>query len=266
MNRRLQTASRAARAAGKLLREKFNTPRTVRSKGKRDIVTDADYAAESTVRDILLTRFPQDLFLSEEGDAAERQALWDQVTRNDDLGLWVVDPLDGTTNYARRQPTFSVSIALVRRGAVQVGVVYDPMRDELFAAERARGAYLNGQRIAASHIGAFANAVIGTEWARAQPLRERTAALLARMAVRVMSVRCGGSAALSLSYIAAGRLDAYFHLSLYPWDVAAGALLIEEAGGRVTTLQGEPWSVHSQAYVATNGHLHRQMLAYFRNR
>jgi myo-inositol-1(or 4)-monophosphatase len=255
---------RAARAAGKVLREKFDATREISTKGKRDIVTDADYAAERAVREALLTRFPQDHFLSEESDVATRRALWSQAEASDTLALWVVDPLDGTTNYAHRVPVFSVSIALVRAQAVQLGVVYDPLLDELFSAERGQGAYLNGKRIGASSTRAFRDAVIGLEWARAQALRERTAALLAQMAAGALTARTTGSAALSLCYIAAGRFDAYFHFSLSPWDVAAAALIIEEAGGRVTTPAGAAWSVHSQAYVASNGLLHSTMLRFFK--
>ncbi len=264
MTRRLQTARRAARAAGKIMREKLNGARDIHSKGARDIVTDADYAADHAVRTILRARFPYDHVLSEEDAPDVREKLWARVARSTDERLWVIDPLDGTTNYAHRLPSFCVSIALLQRGAVQIGVVYDPLRDELFAAERGRGAVLNGVPIAVSATRRFVDAVVGTEWARDQKLRERTAAIFSRMVARATTARAFGSAALSLCYVAAGRLDAYFHFSLSPWDVAAAALIIEEAGGRVTTPTGAPWSVHSQAYVVSNGHLHPQMLRYFK--
>lgn len=266
MTQRLQTASRAARAAGRVLRAKFDAAREIRSKGKRDIVTDADYAAERAAREVLLARFPDDRFLSEESDARERAALWAEAEASDAVALWVVDPLDGTTNYAHHQPVFGVSIGLYVRHAVQLGVVYDPVHDELFAAERGHGATVNGRRMAVSTTRVLDDAVIGMDWARAQPVRTRVAHAVARMIQRVMTLRSCGSAALSLCYIAAGRLDAYFHLSLSPWDVAAGGLMVEEAGGKVTTPAGAPWSVHSQAYVASNGHLHRAMLRYLKER
>ncbi len=260
---RLSTAARAARAAGQVLCEKFNAAREIRSKGKRDIVTDADFAAERAVHDIVMARFPHDGFVSEEGTAAERDALWARGDADPNLALWIIDPLDGTTNYAHRQPMFAVSIAVYQNHAVQAGVIYDPIRDELFAAERGCGATVNGKPIAVSATRNFADAVLGLEWARAPKVRARTAQLVTRMSARVTTVRCNGSAALSLCWVAAGRLDAYMHLSLQPWDVAAGALIVEEAGGKVTMPDGAPWTVHSQAYVATNGHLHRAMRRYF---
>jgi len=264
MTQRLQTAMRAARAAGKVLLEKLNVGREIRSKGKRDIVTDADYAADRTVRSILLSRFPNDRFLSEEGDAAQQRKLWAQAETSDEIALWVVDPLDGTTNYAHHLYPFSVSIAFFRANAVQLGVVYDPIRGEMFSAERGRGAYLNGKPIGTSSTRVLSKAVAGTEWAREQGLRSDTAVVFTRMLYRMTTARAFGSAALSLCYVAAGRLDAYFHFSLSPWDVAAAALIVEEAGGKVTTPTGAAWSVHSRAYVATNGHLHSKVLRFFK--
>ncbi len=260
MSQRLQTAVRAARAAGRVLHAKIDAARDIRAKGKRDIVTDADYAAEQAVREVLLARYPEDRFLSEESDALERQALWAQAEAADSCALWVVDPLDGTTNYAHHLHVFCVSIALYAQRRVQLGVVYDPVSQEMFAAERGCGATVNGKPIRTSGTQVLDNAVIGMDWARAQAVRKRSAGALARMILRVMTLRASGSAALSLCYVAAGRLDAYFHYSLSPWDVAAGALVVEEAGGKVTTPAGEAWSVHSQAYVVSNGPLHRAML------
>ncbi len=264
MSQRLETAKRAARAAGRVLRKKFNAAREIRAKGKRDIVTDADYAAERVVREILLHHFSHDDFLSEEDDAVTRQALWAQADESDARPLWVVDPLDGTTNYAHRLPSFAISIALYREGQVQLGVVYDPLRDELFSAERGKSAYLNGHRIKVSETRHFDAAVIGTEWARAPKWRDRTARTLAKMVARATTARSTGSAALSVCYVAAARLDAYFHFSLSPWDVAAAALIVEEAGGRVTTPANEPWDVHSKAYVVSNGHLHSAVIRFFK--
>lgn len=265
MNPRMQIAKRAARAAGQTLHRKFDETREVHSKGKRDIVTDADYAADRAVREILFARFPEDRVLSEESAAAAQDALWKEVRADETLGLWILDPLDGTTNYAHHQSIFCVSIALYQFRAVQIGVIYDPIHDELFAAERGRGATLNGRPIAVSATEKFGDAVIGMEWARRQSIRLRTAKVLSRMVARAMTARSTGSAALSLCSVAAGRLDAYFHLSLSPWDVAAGGLIVEEAGGRVTTPTGAPWAVDSRAYVASNGTLHPATLRFFRN-
>ena len=264
MSRRFQVAVQAARAAGKILVEKLREGREIKFKGRRDIVTDADYAADRTIRAILLARFPHDQYLSEEGDAAERARLWKMADASDDLAVWVVDPLDGTTNYSRNLYPFTTSIALYQAGAVKVGVVYDPVSKELFAAERGRGAWLNDKPMRVSDRTDFENAVVGTEWARATQVRRRTAKIFSQLVEVVMTARAFGSAAMSLSYVAAGRLDGYFHLSLSPWDVAAAALIIEEAGGRVTTLDGKPRSVHSKEYLASNGRLHGKLLKYFK--
>ncbi len=264
MTQRLTTAIQAARAAGAVLAKKLDAPREIHSKGVRDIVTDADFAADHIIRRTLLGKFPRDQFLSEEGDAAERARLWERAAAEPNFNLWIVDPLDGTTNYARQLPSFCTSIALYRAGAVQCGVVYDPTRHELFAAERGRGAWRNGKPLAVSSRRKFADAVIGVEWARDQALRERTADIYSQMVIQATTARAFGSAALSLSYVAAGRLDAYFHFSLSPWDFAAAALIIEEAGGKITTPQGKAWNIHSQAFVATNGLLHRAALEFFK--
>ena len=165
MTPRLTTALRAARAAGKVLHQKFHETRTIKSKGKRDIVTDADFAADRTVREILLGRFTDDRFLSEEGDAAARAALWAEAKENPALAVWVVDPLDGTTNYARHLPIFCVSIALYQNHAVQLGAIYDPIHHELYAAERGHGATLNGKPIVVRPTASLQDAVFGMEWA-----------------------------------------------------------------------------------------------------
>ncbi len=264
MSPRLQTAMRAARAAGKQVRARLDKTRNIRSKGKRDIVTDADYAADRAVRSILHARFPRDHFLSEEDTLDTRNKVWARVGISEDECLWIVDPLDGTTNYARRLPCFSVSIALYRHGAVQIGVVYDPLRDEMFAAERDRGAFRNNERMKVSSTRDFDHAVVGTEFARDRRSRARTTAVFSKLLARVTTGRALGSAALSLCYVAAGRFDGYFHLSLSPWDVAAAALIVEEAGGRITTPAGEPWSIHSKTFVASNGHVHPQLLRIFK--
>ncbi len=264
MSSRFQVAIRAARAAGRMLVEKLEHGRTVKSKGKRDIVTDADYAAERIVRETLLGSFPRDNFLSEEGSVAEQKRLWAQASRSNGIAMWIVDPLDGTTNYSRGLYPFCVSIAMYQAGVVQIGVVYDPVTDELFAAERGRGAFLNNKPIRVSNNHKIEDAVLAVEWARAPRLRRRTTEIFGRVVDRAMTGRAFGSAALGISYIAAGRFDGYMHLSLSPWDVAAAGLIIEEAGGTMTTPTGAPWDVHSQAYVASNGFLHARLLRFFK--
>ncbi len=264
MSTRYQIAVRAARAAGKILREKFEHTREVKFKGRRDIVTDADFAADHALREIILAQFPNDAFLSEEDTKEKRAQLWAQARAENGIYLWIADPLDGTTNYAHRLPFFTTSIALFHANQVQLGAVYDPIHNELFAAARGKGATLNGKPMRVNDTRVFENGVTSTEWGRETLMRQRTVEAFTQTVLKAMSGRAFGSAALSVCYVATGRLSTYFHLSLSAWDIAAAALIVEEAGGRVTNLQGEPWTVHSQAYVATNGHLHKQMLRYFK--
>jgi myo-inositol-1(or 4)-monophosphatase len=264
MRNRYQLAIRAARAAGKILRAKFYETRTVKSKGKRDIVTDADFTADHALREIIHARFPRDQFLSEEDAAATREKLWANARVANGDYLWIADPLDGTTNYARRVPVFCTSLALYHAGAIQVGAIYDPLRDEMFSAERGRGAFLNGKSIRVSATHKFIDAVVGAEWSRDEKLRARAAKIFGAMLMDAMTGRALGSAALTLCYIAAGRMDGYVHLSLAPWDIAAAALIVEEASGKITTPTGARWDVHSRAYVASNGLFHRKLLAYIK--
>ncbi len=236
-----EIALRAAIAAGRVLEKKFYAAREVRSKGYRDIVTDADFAADRAARRIVQRAFPQHAILSEEDAAPPPRAEY----------VWIMDPLDGTTNYARRIPIFSVSLALTRRGQPLVGVVYDPLRRECFFAERGRGAFLNGIKIRASHIDSLERAVVGYELAREPKLRARGLNLFAQLANTSITARIGGSAALSLCYVGAGRLDTYMQLTLSPWDVAAGILIAREGGARVTHLDGKPATLKGGAYLAS---------------
>jgi myo-inositol-1(or 4)-monophosphatase len=242
----LDLALTAARETGKILRDKLFEPRAIQSKGPRDLVTDADFAAHEYLFDTLRAHFPDCALVSEE--AAPYQP--------DREYAWIFDPLDGTTNYARRYPSFAVSLALARGAQVELGVVYDPLRDDTFWAQRGRGAFVNDARVTVSQTDSMERAVIGMEWARQTELRERSAELLARLIARVHTARTSGSAALSLCYVAAGWLDLYFHLSLKPWDVAAGYLMIAEAGGCITDLRGQPVTIFSTEFYATNGLVH----------
>ncbi len=235
-----EIALRAAIRAGTILERKFYEAREVRFKGYRDIVTDADFAANRAARVVLERAFPAHAILSEEDPAPVTNAEF----------TWMIDPLDGTTNYARRLPIFAVSIALTRRGQPLLGVVYDPVRRECFYAERGRGAFLNGQAVRASRVASIADAVVGFELARMPPLRARGLALFSRLERASVTARIGGAAALSLCYVGAGRLDAYLQLSLAPWDVAAGILFVREGGGRVAHLDGSTATLRGGGYVA----------------
>jgi myo-inositol-1(or 4)-monophosphatase len=259
----LDTALHAATTAGRLLRRKFTAPREVRHKGWRDIVTDADLAAQAVIVRILTRQFPRHAILAEEGrhDADLRSR----------TPTWVIDPLDGTSNYARQFPIWCVSIALARAREVQVGVIYDPLAGVTYFAERGRGAFVRvgrgrAQRLHVSRLTDFGDAVVGVDWARDPAVRALVVSALGRVAAQCRTVRAIGSAALGLAHLAAGRLDGYYHLALQPWDVAAGALLVTEAGGRLSRPDGRAWRLGEPRVAASNRALHGEFLRALRIR
>jgi myo-inositol-1(or 4)-monophosphatase len=254
----LQTAIEASHRAGEVLLRKLPQNRQVRYKGQRDIVTDADEAAQQMIADLIRERFPTHAFLGEEGGHG--------ADLHSATPTWIVDPLDGTTNYARRFPSWCVAVGLAEAGALRVGAIYDPARRETFYASAGQGAFLQrGRAVAARlHVSGTDNleeALMGVDWARDPDLRGRAVAALGRVAAVCRTVRTTGSAALGLVYVAAGWLDAYYHLALMPWDVAASALIIREAGGTLTTPFGAPWALGEPAVVASNGKLHQRVMA-----
>ena len=244
-------------AAADLAREKFMEPRQLQSKGFRDIVTDADMAAQKVITDGILSRFPDHGFITEEDDSS--------LPTSGPI-RWVIDPIDGTTNYSRQLPEFSVSVAAVNeQQEVLVGVIYDPMRQELFQAVKGQGAWSNGQQLSVSSINSLANSIIMLDWSRQPALREQVLARLGQVAPHVHSLRAVGTAALAQAWVAAGRADGYFNFSLSAWDVAAGSLLIQEAGGQVSDGWGRPfqWQDTSTGILVTNQHLHSLLLKQF---
>ncbi len=243
--RPLQVALKAARQGGRILVKRQAETREIRAKGFRDIVTDADLAANRAIRTALEKAFPDHIILSEEDPLPS-------VSIKRAENIWILDPLDGTTNYSRGFPVYAVSLALAQKGQAQVGVIYDPLRDECFSAVRGQGAFLNGRPIHVSQVRRFQDAIFGFELSHEQGLRERGLAWFARLGAQSVTARIGGSAALSLAYIAAGRMDGYMHLSLNSWDVAAGILIAREAGARVTHLDGSAASLNGGAYLAAN--------------
>jgi len=250
----LRIAVRAAREAGALLAERYRHPHQVRVKGPRDIVTEADLAAEQVALAIIREGCPEGLVVSEESDSH----------RKADPGrpVWYVDPLDGTTNYARGLPMFCVSVAMSIAGAVQCGAVYDPLLDQLFTATCGGGAWLNGERLHVSARAEPESCILSVDWPRRQPARRQCADYVARAAPHVDAVRSRGAAALGFCSVAAGWTDAYVQYTLSPWDVAAGALLVAEAGGRVTDLRGRPARLEQPDWLASNGLVHEAMLAF----
>jgi myo-inositol-1(or 4)-monophosphatase len=242
----------AARAAGRLLRDELSGPRRIAFKGSpTNLVTEMDHRAESEILARLREAFPDDAILSEERGAA--------VGRSG--RRWIVDPLDGTTNYAHGVPIFGVSIALQANGGVVLGVVYDPTRDELYVAERGGGATLNDTAIAVSGTAALDASLLVTGFPyNIREVRDTNLSEYAAFSVRARAVRRLGSAVLDLAYVAAGRFDAYWELRLSAWDVAAGSLLVEEAGGRVTGIDGRTMDVDRPTLLASNGRLHEAIL------
>jgi len=250
----LQTAVEAARRAGRVIAERYPSGRNVTIKGYRDIVTQVDTEAETVILDLIRTRFPDHAVLSEEAGGSEMSSDY----------TWVVDPLDGTTNYAHRVPVFCVSIGVLERGQPLIGVIHDPLRDQTFVAERGKGAVLDGEAMRVSRTSRLSHALLGLDWGHSDDVRGQVLELLLQVAPRCGTVRALGSAALAQAYVAAGWLDAYLNLALKPWDAAAGMLLVTEAGGRCTTLEGEPYRVDLPGCLVTNGLLHSELLAVMR--
>jgi len=250
----LNFAIQTARDAGRLLAEKFGRALQVKNKGDIDLVTEADLAAERLIVERIQSHHPRHAILAEE--AGEVIALGDQRAEF----KWIVDPLDGTTNYAHGYPVFCVSVALEHEGRIVAGVVYDPLRDELFAAERGEGATLNNRRLRVSATAELNGALLCTGFPYDVRERGDFARHFRQFIMRAQSVRRDGAAALDLAYVAASRFDGFYEEGLRPWDVAAGVLLVEEAGGRVTHYDGTDFDIYSQRIAATNGLIHDSML------
>ncbi|HOG46991.1 MAG TPA: inositol monophosphatase family protein [Anaerolineae bacterium] len=257
MDEELPIAVAAARAAGEVLRAGLGRPHQVAYKGAIDLVTEVDGAAEACVVGLLGAATPSYGFLTEENAPVPGTA----------DGRWIVDPLDGTTNYAHGCPRFCVSIALERAGELQVAVVYDPLRDELYAAQRGCGATLNGRPIKVSGTAALAGALVNTGFPYDVWTSERNnVAETAHFLRQVQALRVTGSAALDLAAVACGRSDAYWEHGLAPYDVAAGILLVREAGGLATDYDGGANALYGREIVAANPALHAEMVGYLRTR
>lgn len=240
----------AAIAAGEVLRAGFGTVQRIRLKGQVDIVTEVDEESERSAVEILRRRFPEHRILAEEGSAGGE----------DERHRWIIDPLDGTTNFAHGVPFFCVSIAYEREGRVEFGAIYDPLRDEMFLAQRGRGATLNGRQLAVSTNEVLLNGLTATGFPYDRTKLRLALRLFGILSERSRAVRRLGSAALDCAYVAAGRLDAYWEAVVNPWDVAAGWLLVSEAGGTVSNLVGGPFRFEEGSILASNGLLHPAMV------
>ncbi len=249
-------ATQAALEAGHLLRRGFGTDFTISSKANiLDLVTEYDKAAEELIIKRVKTHFPDHAFLGEESGVT--------LGKNSNAITWVIDPLDGTMNFAHQIPLFAVSIAIQVNNQVELGIVYHPMGDEFFIAQRGCGAYLNGTRLKVSDITDLQQAVGATLIPYGSgPNREYNIHQFLGFTSIGNPIRIIGSAALALAYVAAGRFDAFWATNLRPWDVAACQLLIEEAGGRITTCAGDIHDIYAESSIlATNKHLHEHVLS-----
>jgi myo-inositol-1(or 4)-monophosphatase len=251
----LEVALSAARRAGEVLRAGFGAEHAITYKGEVDLVTEIDEEAERVIREILLEAFPAYGMLAEEGGAL--------VGEED--ARWIVDPLDGTTNYAHRLPIFAVSIGLERSGVVVLGVVHDPIGEETFVAEQGRGATLNGEPIKVSDTDELIRALIATGFPYDRAEMPEALELFGRFAATTRGMRRLGSAALDLCYVASGRIDGYYERGIWPWDLAAGSVILEEAGGKLTNYRGGVLDLDGREIVASNGRLHPSIMRLMRD-
>ncbi|MCC6585271.1 MAG: inositol monophosphatase [Bryobacterales bacterium] len=249
----LETAAEIAREAGSLLATYFERRVAFELKGDYDLVTEADRASEKLVVERLRSHFPNHSIVAEEGGGHESNSEF----------RWYVDPLDGTTNFAHGFPMFNVTLALEQAGKLIAGVIYDPVRQEMFAAELHGGAYLNHRRIHVSKAKRLEESLFATGFPSAKRHQSVNVHFFHQMAMITHGVRRAGAAALDLAYVACGRLDGFWEFGLKPWDQAAGILLVEEAGGECSTMTGDTRSVYGPHLVATNRTVHAQTLGLF---
>jgi myo-inositol-1(or 4)-monophosphatase len=270
-----QIGRQAALAAGAVMRQNYQKPHEITMKGAIDPVTETDFQCQEIILAMIRQAFPDHGFLAEEkggegiveppppaaADHAHPGLAWEADPLRPTC-RWIIDPLDGTVNFAHGFPMFCVSIALETDGVLDYGVIYDPLRDELFEARKGAGASLNGQPIRVSRTAHLSRALIATGFP--YDIRERvpeTLARLGRMLAHTQGVRRGGSAALDLCYVACGRLDGFYEENLKPWDTAAGLIIVTEAGGKITTFDGRDYDIYSPNILASNGVLHSKLLS-----
>ncbi len=250
--RYLDIAQRAARAAGKIMLNGLGKDKNIRFKGAEiNLVTDIDQECEAVIKKMIRREFSDHGFLAEESDIENEQA----------EHVWIIDPLDGTTNFAHEYPAFATSIALEVKGKIEAGVVYDPVRKEMFHAQRGKGAYLNGKRIGVSSVTKLRRALLVSGFP--YDIKPAHIKYFTHFLMKAQGIRRDGSAALDLCYVAMGRLDGFFELGLNPWDTAAGSVILEEAGGKLTDFAGKKYSIYGIQCIASNGKIHRQLVNEF---
>lgn len=248
----LNFAIQTAQEAGKILLEKFGRKIEMSYKGDTNLVTEADLASEKYIVGQINTHYPRHAILAEESGAS--------ATENAEY-KWIIDPLDGTTNFSHGYPCFCVTIALEQRGEIVLGVTFDPTRQELFAAEKGQGATLNGRPIRVSEQNDLRKSLLVTGFPYEIAQRETFARHLTQFLLTAQGVRRDGAAAIDMAYVACGRFEGFWEEGLNPWDVAAGKLLIEEAGGKLSYYDGSPFSIYQAPICASNGAVHDAMLA-----
>src|SRR5580692_10375540 len=249
----LECAIEIAHQAGSLLRYYFDRHVHFELKGDFDLVTEADRASEKLIVERLKARFPEHGIMAEEGSGHESSSKY----------RWYVDPLDGTTNFAHGYPVYNVTLALEKAGEMIAGVIFDPSRDELFSCEKGGGAFLNGSRIRVSRAAKLEECLFSTGFPSRRRHLDVNIHFYYQLAMATHGVRRGGAAAIDLAYVACGRLDGFWEFGLSPWDMAAGKLLVTEAGGVCTDMTGGPHSLKSPHILTDNGLIHAETLGLF---
>ncbi len=252
-----ELAIRAAREAGAILRDYAARGFEITNKGRINLLTEADLASEKHIKELIAAHYPAHRIVAEESGVSDHR---------DSEYCWIIDPLDGTTNFAHGFPCFAVSIGVEHKGELIAGAIYDPSRDEMFAAERGAGATLNGQRMRVSEVEPLERALVVSGFP--YDVRERMDEYLPAWRAfleRAQGVRRFGAAAIDMVYVACGRLDGFWEQGLNAWDTAAGAVIVEEAGGRISKLDGAPFDPDVPSLLCTNGQIHEEMLAVLRS-
>ena len=250
----LDFAIELARSGGDVLKHYMRREKRIELKGRANLVTVADKESEALIISRIRQRYPNHAILAEESGAFGPSDAGE--------GKWIIDPLDGTTNFAHQYPFFCVSIGFEQRGDVLCGAVYDPWRDEMFSGARGLGSFMNDQRLHVSDAETLRSALVMTGFS--YTFRKKIKVAMTQFEaflVESQAVRRGGSAALDMCYTALGRVDGFWEMDLYPWDTAAGLVIVEEAGGRVTDFSGQPFSVYGKQLLTSNGRIHEEMQA-----
>ena len=244
-----------ARDAGNLLKGKFNSKLEIHYKGEINLVTEADKMSEDLIIEAINSSFPDHGILSEESPAQNSQAKM----------RWIIDPLDGTTNYAHGYPVFCVSIALEKEGVIVLGIIYDPLREDMFVAERGKGAYLNSKKLKVSKTATLSRSILATGFPYdIRVSKDNNLNYFNLMVMEAQAIRRAGAAALDIAYLACGRFDGFWELKLMPWDMAAGCLMVEESGGVISDMIGGRWDISLPNVLVSNGLIHEQMISIFK--